>query len=660
MHSTKFGVFWLVLMMLFSLSIVAGCGDDDDDNDDNDDASADDDTDDDDDDDDGSEPEDYVPTTLDLTYIPIPLGDSWILGEGPGDPREIRNDLLATETVPTGGQDRLSLSYFMVLSDLHQTDEESPVRLTFFDALTILDGAFNSAFRPQEDLGAQLLNAMVRTANHIQLDYGRDFNFALALGDMTDNGQLNELEQFIDVLDGNGLTTGEAGWTSPDSGELDLDPTTGRNRGERNFGIQETDGDGNNINAFDREGYPNSNADLATPGLRLSNGDPLPWFAAVGNHDVLATGTFDPDSFLTFYKTDSFVSDRSPYGFIPGLGGTLAYWEENPHQKLYIGDGLFGMNIDWRIVIQTLKLAGQIPDDYSIDIDERFNLLTLTHNTPGDSSDDGVTIAADPDRMFMRHDLLLSMLHEQGHGFIDRNGDTEINGDDGGYYRLDSAALAGQTGIPLRLLVLDSCEILFFDDGGLSEEQFTWLESELQQAVEDQVMVILANHHYSGAIPNHGERLRSVLNSYPNVILHLVGHGHHNRVFARRAENEDPLYGYWEVETSSGIEFPQQSRIVEIVDNRDGTGSIFMTLFDTWPTENDDSDELALLGRELAFDDMLRRGYDGSSDFGGMGEDGERNVELVFQIPSEIVEQLADIPTDGPITSDEVLGTLYQ
>jgi len=477
---------------------------------------------------------------------------------------------------------------------------------------------------------------------------------------MTDNGQLNELKQFIDILDGNGLPTGAAGWTSPDSGDLDLDPNSGRNRGERNFGIQETDGGGNNINAYNRNGYPNSNADIPSPGLRQSNGDPLPWFAAVGNHDVLATGTFDPDSFMTFYKTDSFVSDRSPYGFIPGLGGTLAYWEENPQQKLYIGDGLFGMDIDWRVAIQVLKLAGQIPDDYSVDIDERFDLLTLTHDTPGDSSDDGVTVTGDPDRQFMRRDLLFSTLHEQGHGYVDRNGDSEITADDGGYYRLDSADLFGVTGIPLRVLMVDSCEILYFDDGGISEEQFSWLDAELQQAVDDQVLVIVANHHYSHAIPNHGEQLQNLLNAYPNVVLHLVGHGHDNRVFARPAENGDPLYGYWEVETASGIEFPQQSRIVEIVDNRDGTGSIFMTLFDTWSVEDDDSDILAMLGRDLAFGDRLRYGYDGQSGFGGTGEDGDRNVELVFQIPPEIADLLADIPAAGPVTSDEVLGTLYQ
>jgi len=110
------------------------------------------------------------------------------------------------------------------------------------------------------------------------------------------------------------------------------------------------------------------------------------------------------------------------------------------------------------------------------------------------------------------------------------------------------------------------------------------------------------------------------------------------------------------VETPSSVEFPQQSRIIEIVDNRNGTGSIFLTLFDHWDLEGDDSDTLALLGRELAFADALRWGYNGEGEFGHMGGIIDRNTKLMFAIPDDVTQKLAAISTENPITSAEAFG----
>jgi len=660
----RFSQLLLVFLLLLPLALAA-CGDDDDDNDDNDDVTPDDDTVDDDtadddtaDDDIGPDDDDVVPTTVDATLIPVEGAGGWEIGEGPGEVHELRNDLGALPTLWTGKDEPLSMAYFMVITDLHQVDEESPTRLTFFDSMTLLGGAFDSAFRPQEDLAPHLLNALARTANRIQADYGRGFDFALALGDMTDNGQYNELKLLVDVLDGGGLTTGVDGYAGPDSGDLDIDPSTGLNRGERNFGVQEEDGEGNNINFFNRPGYPNSNADIPVEGLRRPDGEPLTWFAVIGNHDVLSTGTFDPDSALTFYKPEHFNAAMCMYGYIPGIASVIKYWKEHPLQPLYISDGLFGMNLDWRIVLQTFQLLGQIPDNYEVDIDDRFDLMTLVNDTPEDPSDDGVAITADPDRVFMRHELMVPLLYDTGHGFADNNGDKQVTAQDGGYYRVEWSMTDGEGDIPLRVLVLDSGEITHYDEGGFTPQQLNWLQSELDQAVVDQVLVVVANHHYNEAIPHEGEQLRAMLNACPNVIAHLVGHGHINRIVARPAENSDPLYGYWEVETAAGIEFPNQGRIVEIVDNRDGTGTIYVTLYDLISLVGDDSDELAALARELSFDDILRRGYDGG-DFGGRGTANDRNRGLLFQMPAPVADKLAGITNDKPITSTEVFGTLY-
>lgn len=44
----------------------------------------------------------------------------------------------------------------------------------------------------------------------------------------------------------------------------------------------------------------------------------------------------------------------------------------------------------------------------------------------------------------------------------------------------------------------------------------------------------------------------------------------------RRADGS----GFWEISTASHIDFPQHARILELVDNGDGTLSIFGTLVD--------------------------------------------------------------------------------
>lgn len=651
---------WLLLAMLTCLLLGAGCSSgDDDDNNDNDAIDDDNGDDDDDNNDDASPDATPVPTTLDVTLLPVPDGDGWALGEGPGEPHEQRNDLGAAPYLEPGDAKRLSMTYFPIFTDLHQTDEEAPTRLTFFDSGLILGGTFDAAYRPQEDLAAHQLNSMIRTANRIQADYGRDFDLALCLGDATDNGQLNELRQAIDILDGNGLGSGKPGYTRVDSGDLDIDPETGLNRGERDFGIQETDGDGNVINAFHRPDYPHSNADIPTAGLRKSDGEPLPWFAAIGNHDVLATGNFVPNSGLTFFKDDDFVGDLSYFGYISGLASAVQYWENNPAQPLFIGSGILGLNVDWRLVFQVAKLAGEIPANYADDLDSRFDLMTLTHGTPGDASDDGVVIASDPDRRFLYHTGIMQMLHQHGHGFIDRNGDEAVNEADGGYYRIDWSDSWSASPAPLRLLMLDSTEESVLDEGGITEAQLSWLESELEQAVADEVLVIVATHHYLEAIPRGGEELIALLHGCENVIMHLTGHGHNNVIEAHPDPNGDPLYGYWEVETTSTATFPQQARIVEVVDNRDGTASIYLTVFDHWSIENDDADTLSELGRQLAFGDALRKGYDGDGDLSGMNDPEDRNRELLVQLPENIAAKLAAIEAEDPVTSVEVLGTLY-
>ncbi|MGA2036604.1 MAG: TIGR03767 family metallophosphoesterase, partial [Acidimicrobiales bacterium] len=98
--------------------------------------------------------------------------------------------------------------------------------------------------------------------------------------------------------------------------------------------------------------------------------------------------------------------------------------------------------------------------------------------------------------------------------------------------------------------------------------------------------------------------------------------------------------GFWEINTASVIDFPQQARIVELVDNRDGTLSIFGTMIDSlaplrW-TGTGDPMQLAALSRELAANDWQARvpHHDAEGHDGRRGAVSDRNVELLVHLPS--------------------------
>ena len=72
--------------------------------------------------------------------------------------------------------------------------------------------------------------------------------------------------------------------------------------------------------------------------------------------------------------------------------------------------------------------------------------------------------------------------------------------------------------------------------------------------------------------------LLQTLHNYSNLILWISGHRHINTVTPQPAPaGKGPEFGFWEVETSSLRDFPQQFRTFEIVRNDNNTVSIFVT-----------------------------------------------------------------------------------
>ena len=118
---------------------------------------------------------------------------------------------------------------------------------------------------------------------------------------------------------------------------------------------------------------------------------------------------------------------------------------------------------------------------------------------------------------------------------------------------------------------------------------------------------------------------------------HMAGHVHGNRITPRPADAEQPVEnGYWEIETTGLVDWPQQLRFIEIVDNRDGTGSIYCTMVDY-----EIPDELPVLegGRFYALFDVQGGGLPA-----GYGQVESRNAILRFKWPPALAAALAELP----------------
>jgi hypothetical protein len=144
---------------------------------------------------------------------------------------------------------------------------------------------------------------------------------------------------------------------------------------------------------------------------------------------------------------------------------------------------------------------------------------------------------------------------------------------------------------PLTLIALDTVMETIYDDKG-NILQSTSAEGEISQAMMNDFIVpaleaaqnagdliIVASHHCSESIQDGVSEVkkaefRAKLLEYPNVIAHLCGHGHRSRLWFW---TDGPTRGYAELMQASAVDFPIQARLLELVDNSDGTLSLFTT-----------------------------------------------------------------------------------
>jgi metallophosphoesterase (TIGR03767 family) len=571
----------------------------------------------------------------------LPYGN---LVQGPGEKTVVRKTLAKPRK--SRSRMRRTISAFGTMTDPQIMDEMSPARAELIDPS---GSPFASAWRPHEFGALQNYDQLVRNMNANKRSPIRQGNgkrakmkFILNTGDMADSHQLNEVNWYIDVLEGRMI-----------------DPFSGQPISATNKCDQANQGQQNQLNASvaareytgvqdydDWRGEPQEkytdfwDPDEAPPmgagpyaawprypGLMERVQKPfdaagltVPWYTARGNHDALWQGTFRAPPSLSFLTT--------------------ACIKVFPNDK-FNGSAYGGSN------------AANITRDLS---DPNFIATQL-----GEAR----FVPPDPNRRFLYageyQKLHAGADNNHGFGFVASGEKSKSKG---------AAAYYSFVRNGIRFIAIDTNAEGGSASGNVDDPQYKWVEGELKAAKARNQLAIGFSHHPLSSqtatvtdedagecdsptasqcdldprksTPIHrgltgSKPMKNLFLKYPNFIAYVVGHIHENRVTAYKKKGG----GFWEIATASEIDWPQQGRLLELMNNRDGTLSIFGTMVDTAAPINEPAPgaaaaftdtQIGSLTRQIAANDP-QDGILGAVASHAEGKRTDRNVELVVKDP---------------------------
>lgn len=413
------------------------------------------------------------------------------------------------------------LSFFS-MSDIHIADKESPAQPIYIGwsrPYGPSSANMSSAYSPVLLSTTQVLDAAIRTIN--VLHKKTPFDFGIVLGDNINNSQYNELRWFIDVLDGRVIT-----------------PSSGAHVGSDTIDYQKP--------------YQAAGIDKT-----------IPWYQVIGNHDQFWMGS--------------------------------AY-ENAKTRQAHIGNTILNMKDDTDPASGAVNLTGT----YMGVVDGSTPYGDIVGAGPEANFPTPPTVIADENRRTLATDestsknwmseFFNSSSNPVGHGFTQVNLDNDFA----------SYSFEPKSDIPIKVIVLDdTCK----GDGQpnyalacLDQKRLDWLKDELQQGQKQGKLMIIAAHipikpqaSFTSTKPFPlfrtpgftDDSLLAILHSYSNLILWISGHLHRNVVTAQPSSDvTHPEQSFWEVETASLRDFPQQFRTFDIRRNSDNTISIMITNID--------------------------------------------------------------------------------
>lgn len=528
-------------------------------------------------------------TTLHRTVVPdsIPSGSETVFpyeiskfkkngygnwSYGPGIDSVKRLDIMPTNYSGESVTNTERLLNFFTITDIHITDKETPAQAIHFG----YKGGVSSGYSPIMLYTTHVLDAAVQTIN--ALHKKEPFDFGISLGDTCNNEQYNELRWYVDILDGKNIT--------PDSGVKD-DPVPGPH------------------NDYQDE--------YQAAGLNKT----IKWYQALGNHDHFWIGFLSPNDYIR----QTLIGDE-----ILNLGNPFIDPLGVDSRGFYLG------TIDGRTLYGDLIGVGPVKD------------FAIPPKVP----------AADANRRSLSRGEWMSEFFNtstgpKGHGFNQSNVKTGF-----ACYTFEP----NSTSIPFKVIVLDDTQsnddpndpaILGYGNGSfgyghgsLDTERYNWLVSELDKGQAEGKLMIIAAHIPIGVeqVPSMMDwnpaaeaELIAKLHTYPNLIMWIAGHRHLNTVTALKSpDSAHPELGFWEVETSSLRDFPQQFRTFEIVRNSDNTVSIFAT--DVDPAVKDGSPAAISRSYAVAAQQIFKNEI-------GLLPTGSYNAELVKQLTQEMQAELS-------------------
>jgi metallophosphoesterase (TIGR03768 family) len=432
------------------------------------------------------------------------------------DPNMQRSNYVPSTTDPLAA----TLLSFFSISDVHIADKESPAQAIypgyrFPEPCTPgpngLPVGNSSCYSGIILYTTHVLDAAVQTIN--ALHEKTPFDFGIALGDAANNTQYNELRWYIDVLDGKMIT-----------------PSSGAHKGAKTIGYQK-------------------------PYQAAGLGKSINWYQTIGNHDQFWMGSAKVNDYLRKTYVGSNVLNTGPIISLPPDFNTIL-----SQRGLYMGvvDGLteFGDIID----------AGPVenfPKPPKITADRRRRSLSM--------------------KDWMR-EFSKTTSKPVGHGFT-----KQMANDSFACYHFYPRA-----DVPIKVIILDDTDKVGCGAAAaLDNKRYNWLVEELDDGESAGELMIICAHIplRPYAVPQNPppannplyplwslwapyseiseNTLLAKLHTYKNLILWMSGHVHRNAITPQPDPNGNPEYSFWEVETPSLRDFPQQLRRFQIVRNSD-------------------------------------------------------------------------------------------